>query len=192
MRHPTLVAAATLIVVVFAVPAVPAQSECEKKLAEVDAALSEGEELGENRRQMIAGMRDMAARHCKQGQQAIASQMLDGILEQLGRGDEPETKPKGISKEQLTAEYLEGWWCVRTKRYERKTPVLFEPGGAHLIGQPAGDKYGMFPSGDELKDFYRGFDRLVSKKPKRFVVHDRHGHELVYERGRCPGIETAR
>jgi hypothetical protein len=169
-----------------------ARSECEKKLAEVDAALAESEGLDETRRQMIVGLREMAAGHCKRGQQGIASQMLDSLLDQLGKGGDGEAEPEAIPKDELTRDYLEGWWCLRTKRYERKTPILFEANGAHLIGQPAGDKYGMFPSGDDLKDFYRRFQRLISKGPKKFVVLDRHGHELSYERGRCPGIETAR
>jgi hypothetical protein len=192
MSHRVLFIAVSLTALSLPLSWSQAQSECEKKLAEIDAALADSESLDDSRRQMIAGLRDMAAGHCKRGQQQIASQMLDSILLQLGKGDDREAEPEAMAKEKLTIEYLEGWWCLRTKKYERKTPILFETNGAHLVGQPAGDKYGMFPSGDELKDFYRRFDRLISKKPKRFVVLDRHGHELSYERGRCPGIETAR
>jgi hypothetical protein len=192
MRHRTLTAA-LLIGVALQLGAAHAQSDCQQKLAEIDAALAENDQLDENRRQMIEGLRDMAARYCDQGQPAIATRMIDGIQAQLGgaSNDDADAKPESLPKEQLTREYLEGWWCALTKRYEPKTPVLFAADGSHRIGQPAGDKYGMYRSGDELKDFHRQFERLISKKPKRFVVVDRHGHETVYERGRCEGIETA-
>lgn len=195
MRDKLLVVSAVLVSITLGGAPVLAESGCNQQLSELDAAIADKEaKLDPRRQNMFVQMRDMAARYCDQGQTMLATKMIDGLMTQLGEtsGGGEDAKPEAIPKQKLTREYLEGWWCMLAKRHERMTPVLFEPNGAQLIGQPAGDKYGMFPNADDLEQFYRQFERLIAKKPKRFVVLGSRGHELVYERGRCEGIETAR
>lgn len=193
-KNPIRIALGASIALSACLAASPAHADCETDLAALDEKLAGAEGIDQNRRQMLQGLRDMAARHCDQGQEQMASQMIDAVEGQLAHltdasGDDAEPQ-SSRPKSELTASYLEGMWCMSSDRHDRIYPIRFEPDGGHLVGQPAGDKYGMYPNGDELEDFYRGFDRLVSRQSDEFVVTDR-GRQLTYRRGKCPGIEIA-
>ncbi|MDZ7829784.1 MAG: hypothetical protein U5K33_09965 [Halofilum sp. (in: g-proteobacteria)] len=174
--------------------AASSEADCQADLSALDEKLAAAEGIEQKRRQMLQGLRDMAGRYCDQGREELASQMIHSINGQIAHatgasGEDEESRPSR-PKADLTAGYLEGMWCVSSDRHDRIVPVRFEPGGGHLVGQPAGDKYAMYPNGDDLEDFYRGFDQLVSRQSDEFVVIDR-GRELTYQRGTCPGIEIA-
>jgi hypothetical protein len=194
--HPIRTGACASMALCACLVAASAAADCQADLEDVDRKLADAEGIEQARLQTLQGLRDMAGTYCDQGREQMAGQMINALNGQLahatggsaaaGGGESRPSRPKS----ELTAAYLRGMWCVSSEQHDRLTPIRFEPGGGHLVGQPAGDKYGMYPNGDELEDFYRGFDRLVSRQADEFVVIDR-GYELTYRRETCPGIEIA-
>ncbi len=108
----------------------PAATTCKEKLAEVDARLAVADlgPTGAGLRQM----RDQAATMCRQGEDAMALQIL-GLLDMSLPATQSEraiaAQADRESKAALTNEFLAGTWCSMTG--EERSQLVFNVNGTY-------------------------------------------------------------
>jgi hypothetical protein len=162
-----------------------ARADCEEKLKELDAKLAANPPLGESQLTMIRGLRDSAAMQCGQGRDAIATQMLQGMIDQIDEVTNVPEQTPGLPKAKLTPAYLLGEWCTSWKKSPERIRYVFHADGSYQLGVPAGRGYNLMPERYSLEHFYGRFEKLVAKEKTKFVVENERGYEIVYSRGSC-------
>jgi hypothetical protein len=99
-----------------------------------------------------------------------------------------EAQLAGLSKEDLTTDYLEGHWC--TEVTQERSLYKFAADGSYRVGvvgititQMDGINY--FPETNSRQSFFDKFERVHSKDKDRFAVLNKRGYELAFTRGNC-------
>ena len=168
--------AAMALVVCFAVQAtrVPqAYANCQDRLAEVDASLSESN-LDPNTLTVFRQMRDHAAQQCASGNESGAAASLQSIemlmssATQASSHKAAQAAEKSATRAQLTRDYLEGTWCSSNPHNGEKGLYTFARDGTYQV-LLSDVNYGHGYKGD-MEDFWRTFKAVISKEADRFVV----------------------
>jgi peptidoglycan hydrolase-like protein with peptidoglycan-binding domain len=99
-----------------------------------------------------------------------------------------EAQLAGLSKEDLTTDYLEGHWC--TEVTQERSLYKFATDGSYRVGvvgititQMDGINY--FPETNSRQSFFDKFERVGSKDKDRFSMIRKRGSELAFTRGNC-------
>ena len=99
-----------------------------------------------------------------------------------------EAELAGLSKEDLTTDYLEGHWC--TDVTQERSLYKFAADGTYRVGvvgititQMDGINY--FPETNGRQTFFDKFESVRSKDKDRFEVLVKGGYGLAYTRGNC-------
>lgn len=129
-----------------------------------------------------AQKRAMQAHDRDSGEDAIARER--GIHERAIGETEKNAEATGLSKDQLTGDYLQGTWCSVYGGQER-TQWNFQRDGGYQIGMPAGDGWAMQRGGDNLDHYRDRFEKLIAMDDDSFVTEHRHGRKNVFQRGAC-------
>lgn len=94
------------------------------------------------------------------------------------------SKAAGLSKDQLTGDYLQGTWCSVYGGQET-TQWQFDANGGYRIGVPAGRGYAMQPQVKGLDHFKGRFETLLEQDRNAFTTVHEHGRKNVFTRGAC-------
>jgi peptidoglycan hydrolase-like protein with peptidoglycan-binding domain len=99
-----------------------------------------------------------------------------------------EAESAGLSKEDLTTDYLEGHWC--TEQVQERSLYKFAADGSYRLGvvgltitQMDGINY--FPETYSRQNFFDEFERVGTKDKDRFSMIKKGGYEMGYTRGNC-------
>ena len=94
----------------------------------------------------------------------------------------------GLSKEDLTTDYLEGYWC--SEQVQERSLYKFAADGSYRLGvvgititQMDGINY--FPETYSRQNFLDQFERVGSKDKDRLSVIKKGGYKLAFTRGNC-------
>jgi hypothetical protein len=100
----------------------------------------------------------------------------------------PEAQSAGLSKQDLTTDYLEGHWC--TEVTQERSLYKFAADGSYRVGvvgititQMDGINY--FPEINSRQSFFDKFEGVHSKDKDRFEMLNKRGEGLAFTRGNC-------
>lgn len=164
-----------------------AGARCQERLAKIDSALAQHEDLSPQLRSAITTFRDDAASRCAAGDEAGAEARLQAVEQMLpGAGgaaarERQDEAQESATRARLTPGYLAGTWCATQEQNRERGLWVFAPDGTYQVG-PAEVNYALVSQGD-MERFWQTFDAVSSVAPDRFVVK-RHHHTTTFERGR--------
>lgn len=175
-----------ILIVFFLISPLIAKASCSGKLGELDRRLAADRNPNNNEQIIFESMRDQAASLCESGQDQLAGQMIDGLLQRLSPVDSAAAETQKLPKSKLATPYLEGVWCTSWDKSPERAQYLFAADGSFKIGMLAGSRYSYMVNKPNLKAFYQRFEKLKSMDDEMFVVVNEHDEEIRYQRGSCP------
>lgn len=167
--------------------ALPAAADCRERLARVDAALADADDLDPQLRQALTTFRDQGAAHCEAGNEASAGasftsiEMMLATTSRAKSSRQAEAAQKRASKQALTRSYLTGTWCAVAPRNNERVLWVFAADGSYR-NAPSEFRFAFVGEGS-LDEFLADIDSVAEHQPDRFVVRNPRG-ERTFARGR--------
>ena len=132
---------------------------------------------------------DSDGQPCPARNNAVDGSVPDSMTFRLDPAVEQQTQSAaGLSKNELTANYLEGFWC--TERMQERELYSFAADGSYRLGVVGltitqADGVNYFPETFSRQSFLDEFESVATKEEDRFSVTLKGGSQEAFLRGNC-------
>lgn len=164
-----------------------AHAECRQKLAEVDAQLAAADMDGIALQQFNM-IRDQAEMFCKQGQEAMAMQFLNGMQQELpnpGGAEATGTRTATASnKSELSNGYLAGTWCAIVTQEQAQITFFADGTYSACFHDSVQGRFGHCSSAQQTDDWLANFKQAHAVNADEFALGNS-ARSTTYRRGDC-------